>query len=64
MKKNLFFVILSFFVSTYASEDGERIVFTSANPFSFYHVITDLKNQIPQEVYGVLRFPEGIIPDK
>ena len=64
MKQNLFFVILSFFVSTYASEDGERIVFTSANPFSFYHVITDLKNQIPQEVYGVLRFPEGIIPDK
>lgn len=42
--------------------DGERITFTSANPFSYYHVITDLENQEPQQVYGILRFPEGSDP--
>ena len=44
------------------AEDGERITFTSANPFSYYHVITDLENQEPQQVYGILRFPEGSDP--
>ncbi|MDP7565203.1 MAG: dienelactone hydrolase family protein [Candidatus Marinimicrobia bacterium] len=44
------------------AEDGERITFTSANPFSYYHVITDLENQKPQQAYGILRFPEGSDP--
>ncbi|MBC8322336.1 MAG: dienelactone hydrolase family protein [Candidatus Marinimicrobia bacterium] len=39
--------------------EGEQITFTSANPFSFYHVITDLENQEPQEVFGILRMPEN-----
>lgn len=39
---------------------GERINFTSANPFSFYDVITDLSDQESQEVYGILRFPQGV----
>lgn len=44
----------------FAGGNGERIPFTSANPFSYYHVITDLENQDPQEVFGILRFPEGV----
>lgn len=42
------------------ANDGEQITFTSSNPFSFYHVITDLENQEPQEVYGILRMPENV----
>ena len=36
----------------------EEIHFISANPFSFYDVITDLDNQEPQDVFGVLTIPE------
>ncbi len=39
--------------------DHEVVTFSSANPFSFYHVITDIENLDPQKVSGVLRFPEG-----
>ena len=62
MQKYFFTVFLLCTVTGYGQDEGERIVFTSANPFSFYHVITDLDRQIPQEVYGVLRFPEGVEP--
>ena len=40
-------------------DDGERIEFKSANPFSFYHIITDLDHQPIQDTYGILRFPEN-----
>ena len=60
MQKHFFIVFLLCIATGYGQDEGERIVFTSANPFSFYHVITDLDRQIPQEVYGVLRFPEGV----
>ena len=36
----------------------ERVEFISANPFSFYHIITDLENQTRKQVYGTLKFPE------
>jgi len=36
----------------------DKIVFTSANPFSFKDIITDLDNQESQEVFGNLTFPE------
>ncbi len=36
----------------------EKVEFKSANPFSFFHIITDLENQESQETYGLLRFPE------
>ena len=62
MQKHFFTVFLLCIATGYGQDEGERIVFTSANPFSFYHVITDLGRQIPQEVYGVLRFPEGVEP--
>ena len=39
--------------------DGEQIEFKSANPFSFYHIITDLDHQPVQDTYGILRFPEN-----
>ena len=38
----------------------EKIEFKSANPFSFFHIITDLENQELQETYGILRFPDSI----
>jgi len=37
----------------------DTIYFQSANPFSFYDVITDLDSQEKQQVYGVLTFPDG-----
>ena len=36
----------------------ETITFTSANPFSFKHIIVDLENQEEQKVHGILTFPE------
>ena len=41
----------------------EKITFNSANPFSFYHIITDLNSQKPHESYGILRFPESLEKD-
>lgn len=42
----------------------ERINFTSANPFSFRDIITNLENQESQDVYGILRFPDNYDPNK
>ena len=36
----------------------DKIIFTSANPFSFKDIITDLDNQESQEIFGNLTFPE------
>lgn len=55
-KRILFGLLLT---CLFAGENGEQITFTSANPFSFFHVITDLENQESQEVFGILRFPAG-----
>ena len=38
----------------------EKIEFISKNPFSFQDIITDLKNQEEQVVYGVLKLPDDI----
>ncbi len=55
-----FSLIVTFLItSSVAQQNGERIEFNSANPFSFYHVITDLENQESQKVFGILRFPEN-----
>ena len=56
---NKIFAILCLFQLCLAN-DGEHITFTSANPFSFFHIITDLENQEPQDVYGILRMPAGV----
>ena len=40
-----------------ANVNTEIIEFTSANPFSFYHIITNLSEQEQQAVYGILRMP-------
>ena len=55
-----FSLIVTFLItSSVAQQNGDRIEFNSANPFSFYHVITDLENQESQKVFGILRFPEN-----
>lgn len=38
----------------------EEIRFNSANPYTFNDIMVALEDQEPQEVYGVLRFPEGV----
>lgn len=58
MKQMRYLLILVSFL--FPNDKGERIEFTSANPFSFFHIITDLENQESQNVFGILRFPEGI----
>ena len=45
-------------VSVLTANLGEKIEFASANPFSFYHIITDLENQGSQDSYGILRLPD------
>lgn len=55
MKSHLLLFII--FLSVLIGSEPEQVTFTSANPFSFYHVITDLDGQEPQEVSGILRFP-------
>ncbi len=57
IKKVLLFLSISLIMS---NDRGEKIKFMSSNPFSFYHIITDLDNQVNKEVYGTLRFPDGI----
>ena len=39
-------------------EESERVDFKSANPFSFYHIVTELEEQEEQDAYGILRMPE------
>ena len=39
-------------------EQGEKIDFMSANPFSFYHIITELNEQDQQDTHGILRMPD------
>ena len=35
-------------------EESERVDFKSANPFSFYHIVTELEEQEEQDAYGIL----------
>ena len=49
----LYLVGLLFAVNHYV----EEVHFLSANPFSFYDVITNLENQESQDVFGVLTIP-------
>ena len=58
MKKIYLIFLLNFFVFVlYSQKITEKITFKSANPFSFYDVITNLKNQEEQEVNGILTIP-------
>ena len=47
------FILIPFFTLSQI----DTIYFTSANPFSFKDIITDLKSQEEQEVYGILKLP-------
>jgi len=63
MKNFLFIVFIS--VSLNGQIINEKIIFQSANPFSFHDVITDLKSQEKQEVYGNLVIPfDSLNPNK
>ena len=58
MKKIYIIFLLNFFAYFLHSQKiTEKITFKSANPFSFYDVITNLKNQEEQEVKGILTIP-------
>ena len=58
-KKYLLFCLCLFTSTLFSQFSIEKITFSSANPFSFNDIISDLKNQEKQEVYGTL-----IIPDR
>ena len=60
MYKLLFFILVGYALS---DDQGEIIEFMSSSPFSFYHIITNLENEIDQEVYGTLRFPDNLNQD-
>ena len=63
MKKIILISLIS--LSLNSQNLVEKITFQSANPFSFYDVITDLKNQEKQEVYGNLVIPyDSLNPNK
>lgn len=54
-----FLVCLSVTIAN-ESNTGEKIIFKSSNPFSFYHIITALNEQQSQEVYGIICMPQII----
>ena len=57
LKRLLFFTFFVAIIFGSDKDSGEKVEFNSANPFSFYHIITDLENQPPQKAYGILRMP-------
>ena len=59
-------LIILFFLVFYNvnAQKTEKIVFKSANPFALSDIITDLKNQQKQEVFGKLTFPNDSIDKK
>ena len=61
--KKLLFIVFYFIISIniYSQYTVEKISFQSANPFSFNDVITNLKNQEKQEVYGNLVIPDDTL---
>ena len=60
----LLFVLQKDIVFSNEKTGAEKVNFLSANPFSFFHIITDLENQESQNAYGILRFPESVIRNK
>ena len=60
----ILFVLQQKIVFSYEKSEAEKVNFSTANPFSFYHIITDLENQESQNAYGILRFPESRIKNK
>ena len=60
MYRLLFFILVG---HVFSDDQGEIIEFMSSSPFSFYHIITNLENEIDQEVYGTLRFPDNLNQD-
>ena len=63
MKKYILVFLISFNLN--CQNTFEKITFQSANPFSFHDVITDLKNQENQEVFGNLFIPfDSLNPER
>ena len=52
-------ILSTVLLGIFLSFGQDTIYFQSANPFSFYDIITDLDNQEKQQVYGVLTLPDG-----
>ena len=73
-KYHIFLKLFKFFFILFALQkdivfsnektSAEKVNFISANPFSFFHIITDLEDQESQNAYGILRFPESRIRNK
>ena len=58
MKKIILTIVFILSISKiFAQRINEKIIYKSANPFSFHDIITNLNNQEEQEVYGNLVIP-------
>ena len=44
-------------------DESEKVVFKSANPFSFYHIVTELEALEEQDAYGILSMHVEHNPD-
>ncbi len=54
------YIIIAMLSVLIAQESNKELIsFSSANPFSFEEIITDLENQEAQEVFGILTLPKN-----
>ena len=59
-KSYLILLLYSFSYIVNSQKIIQTLSFKSANPFSFYDIITNLKNQEEQEVKGILTIPVNV----
>ena len=57
-------MIIKVFALSNDKNDFERIEFITSNPFSFFHIITDLEKQKSQNAYGLFGFSKVEIKNK
>ena len=57
-------MIIKVFALSNDKNDFERIELITSNPFSCFHIITDLEKQKSQKAYDLLRFPKAEIKNK
>ena len=60
INKKYIYLFLLFFNLVFLEE---KIIFESANPFTFKDIIVSLDDLEVQEVYGILKFPNNFNKD-
>jgi len=57
MKKTIIILLIFLVSSTYSQSNTEKIIFESANPYSFNDIISNAKDVESQMVHGMLKIP-------